>query len=202
VDLSRLESATASAVIGENLLVLGTTSLREASILESLAVGTTLQITPSSINTLELPLEIQPMKQAPVSIMADAVRIETDGTVTFAENVAFAKDVDVKGEFTAQSISVPKNAVNIHSDTDSYASTSAGTTFIKAGKAFRRVFVPQLQDDSLVYITPLSDTHGQTPYVAEIQNETATTSASFMVKIASTMSYDLPFNFFIINQKE
>ena len=169
--------------------------------LETLAVGTTMQITPSSINTLELPLEIQPLRQAPVSIMADAVRIETDGTVTFAENVAFAKDVNVKGEFTAQTISVPKTDITIQSDTDVYASTSAGTTYIKAGQTQRRVIVPDLQDDSLVYITPLSDTQGQTPYVADISATTSTSSASFIVKMASTISHDLQFNFFIINQK-
>src|SRR5690606_12514252 len=99
VNLFRLSSSTESAVMGDNLLVLGTSTLREATVIEALAVGTTLHITPSSINTLE-ELSIQPFKQGAIDLMAGAVRIETDGTVTFAENVEFAKDIAVKGAIT------------------------------------------------------------------------------------------------------
>jgi hypothetical protein len=186
--------------ISSDLTVLGTTTLREASITDTLAVGAgELVITSSSINTLSETLEIQSLAQAPVSIMAGAVTINTDGTVTFAENVEFQKNVAVAGEFTTSQLNIQKSAPTLLSDTEMSASSSAGTAYIKAGEAFRSIQSPLIKSDSLIYITPLSDTLGTTPFISEQKEQDASTSASFTVTIKEEVSEDIHFNFLIIN---
>jgi hypothetical protein len=186
--------------ISSDLTVLGTTTLREASITDTLAVGAgELVITSSSINTLSETLELQSLAQAPVSIMAGAVTINTDGTVTFAENVEFQKNVAVAGEFTTSQLNIQKSAPTLLSDTEMSASSSAGTAYIKAGQTIRSIQSPLVKSDSLIYITPLSDTLGTTPFISEQKEQDASTSASFTVTIKEEVSEDIHFNFLIIN---
>jgi hypothetical protein len=156
-------------------------------------------ITSSSINTLSETLELQSLAQAPVSIMAGAVTINTDGTVTFAENVEFQKNVAVAGEFTTSQLNIQKSASTLLSDTEMSASSSAGTAYIKAGQTFRAIQSPLVKSDSLIYITPLSDTLGTTPFISEQKAQEASTSASFTVTIKEEVSEDIHFNFLIIN---
>lgn len=183
-----------------DLTVFGTTTLREAVVQDTIGIGSEMEITSNAINTLTQDFEIQPLKQAPIDFMAGAVRIEKDGTVTFAENTTFAKNIEVKGTATIKNIVIPNTKITTLSDTEVEASGSAGTLFIKAGKTIRKVVNPNVVENSLIYITAVSDTQGQAPYIAEQVTGDASESASFTVKINHEVSKDIKFNFLIINQ--
>lgn len=188
------------ATINADLTVLGTTTLREAAITESIAIGAgELVINSNSINTLSDTLEIQPLKQQPVSIMAGAVTFNTDGTVRFTENVAFEKDVAVMGTLTTNTINVATEETVELSSTLSQASASAGVARIVKGETFRTIENPHITENSLIYVTPISDTMGQSIYVSDQKSNTSSQSASFTVKIKDSVEEDIKFNFLIIN---
>ncbi len=199
--LSASDGAPITKADGD-LVVMGTVTSQEVSLTDSLTIGNSLHVTSSSINTIGEELQIQSLQQGALSFMADALRIETDGTVTFAENVSFEKDITVKGTATVQNIAVPKVTITNLSDTEIVASTSAGTTFIKSGKTIRKIYNHDITTNSLIYVTAVSDTQGQAPYILEQNETTATESGSFTVKINAGVSNDLHFNFLIINQKD
>ncbi len=188
------------ATINADLTVLGTTTLREAAITETLAIGAgELVINSNSINTLSDTLEIQPLKQQPVSIMAGAVTFNTDGTVRFTENVEFEKNVAVAGVLTTKTLNVTTDDIIDISPTLSQASASAGVATITAGETIRTIENPHVTENSLIYVTPVSDTFGESPFIFEQRSEASSQSASFTVKIKKTVEEDIRFNFLIIN---
>ncbi len=201
------------ATINADLTVLGTTTLREAAITETLAIGAgELVINSNSINTLSDTLEIQPLKQQPVSIMAGAVTFNTDGTVRFTENVAFEKNVSVEGELVTsvikgvndvlnvsgsanfERIGVEATAPEVVNNTTVNASGSAGLVTLKAYQTQVRVNNDNVTEDSLIFITPVGSTGGQQVY---LKNQVA--GQHFTVEIENVVNQDIRFNFLIVN---
>ncbi len=184
------------ATINADLTVLGTTTLREAAITESLAIGAgELMITSNSINTLSSALEIQPLKQQPVSIMAGAVTFNTDGTVKFKENVEFEKNVAVKGTLTTTEVNINQAEVIELSSTQATASASAGRTSIAAGETYRRINTPFAKENSLISVTPEGKTRNQVLYISEKG------TGYFIVNIEDAVSQNISFTFLIVNTK-
>ncbi|MBI4091725.1 MAG: site-specific integrase [Candidatus Levybacteria bacterium] len=108
VDIENLSADFATFRVG--MISLGPATLTQATILDSLSIGTSLMIGPNSIDTLGEILEIQPLKQGAISFMAGAVRIETDGTLKVTSRAEFASDVKIKGELSASIISPVSDA--------------------------------------------------------------------------------------------
>jgi len=183
--------------IESDLTVLGTTTLREASIQESLAIGADLTIGASSINTINDTLEIQPLAQQGVSIMGNLITIDTSGNVKVAGNAHFAKDVQVEGVLSAKSISIIKADYLELSATEASSSATASTSTIKAGQTIRKIYSDLVKADSLIYITPIGDTDNQVVFLSsQVDGE------YFTVKVKDAPTVDIKFNFLIINNKE
>ena len=87
------------------MISLGPTTLTQATVLDSLSIGTSLMIGPNSIDTLGQTLEIQPLKQGAISFLAGTVRIETDGTLKVIGDAEFAGDVTIEGKLSANIVS-------------------------------------------------------------------------------------------------
>lgn len=83
--------------------------------------------------------------------------------------------------------------------TETTASGSAGTAVIKANQTERTITTPYVKKDSLIYVTPVSDTEGLVPYVARQIPESKKTKGSFTIQISSTTTKDIRFNWWIIN---
>ncbi len=115
---SSISQASVSANFGtfyEGLLSLGASTFGDISAMNSLSVGTSLTISPNSINTLGVDLEIQPLRQGQISFMAGAVKINIDGTLAVYENALFQKNLTVRGNLSAQIISpLPNSDLSIN----------------------------------------------------------------------------------------
>jgi site-specific recombinase XerD len=90
------------ALFRENLLSLGSTTLREATIMDGFSVGTDFKFGAGTIDTIGSDLEIQPLQQRGVSFLAGKVHIDTEGNLTVGGSATFAKDVTIKGALTAK----------------------------------------------------------------------------------------------------
>ncbi len=93
------------ALFHDNLLSLGSTTLREASILESFTVGNTLTMGSDSLNVLGSDLHIQPLRQGGISFLSGLVAINQEGNLTVGGDASFAKNVTVSGGIFANIIS-------------------------------------------------------------------------------------------------
>ena len=95
---------TSYATFTNGLTSFGPTTLSDTSITGQLSIGASMILADNAINTLGSDLQIQPLRQANLSIMAGLVTIDTDGNLTVGGNATFAKDVLVKGQLAANII--------------------------------------------------------------------------------------------------
>ena len=192
----------------QGLIALGPATFTTASVMDNLSIGT-MNITSNSINTFGQDLEIQPLKQGAISLLAGAVRIEVDGTLKISGNAEIAGNLKIRGDITASgsatfnklNLSLAKPAYAI-SDTESEASGSAGTAEIRSNRTEVTIYNPAVTEDSLVYITPVGNTSNQSIYLlrqtAEIKN-IESTEGSFTVGINNPIDQALKFNWIIVN---
>jgi len=104
--------------------------------------------------------------------------IDASGSATFAKvNIASAYD---EAETATDSAQVATNA-------------SAGQGLLAAGELEVQIITEQLTENSLVYITPVSDTENRVLYVKE-KNE-----AYFTVALNEALENTVEFNWWIIN---
>ena len=98
----------------EGLLSLGASTFGNLSVMDQLSVGTTLALSPNSINTLGIDLEIQPLRQGGISFLAGAVRISIDGRLIVSEDAEFKKNVKIEGTLSAHILSpLPNGDVKV-----------------------------------------------------------------------------------------
>jgi len=85
--------------------------------------------------------------------------------------------------------------------TETVATASAGTATIITGETERTIVSPFVKADSLIYITPVSNNGGQTPYIARqtAENPSAQTKGSFTIQISQNASQDVKVNWWIVN---
>jgi hypothetical protein len=87
-----------------DLLVLGTTSLSNVTITESLNIGGTLSLADNTINTFSGPLYLQSLGLGGIDILAGKIVIDEHG------NATFEGDVTIKGKLATKSINpLPEN---------------------------------------------------------------------------------------------
>jgi hypothetical protein len=89
------------ATFDQGLVALGPSSFTDLSVQNQLSVGQNMKITETAINTVGSDLNLQPLRQGNLSIMAGLVTIDTEGGLSVAGNATFAKDVTVKGKLFA-----------------------------------------------------------------------------------------------------
>ncbi len=110
-------------------------------------------------------------------------------------------DIIASGAALASQFQVARGVSADTSVTQTVATASAGTATIKAGQYERTVLSPYVTDKSLVYITPLTDTSGITPFVARqtAEDKENNIKGSFTVRIPVLQTKDVKVNWWIIN---
>ncbi|MCL6096364.1 MAG: site-specific integrase [Patescibacteria group bacterium] len=107
-NVSNLNAATATFTQG--LMSFGPSSFSDVSVVGQLSIDGNLILAGNSINVLGGDLQIQPLKQGGLSVMAGLFYIDTNGNVKVGGNAEFAKDVTVKGTLATNVISpIPGN---------------------------------------------------------------------------------------------
>lgn len=118
-------SISAGFVTAQNgLVALGPTTLESATVMDSFSIGTGFVFGTNSLDTLGQDLQIQPLKQGNISLMAGAVTINTKGDLVVSGDAIFAKNLTVQGGLAANMISPLPNqdlAINL-------GQKSSGTT--------------------------------------------------------------------------
>jgi hypothetical protein len=93
------------ATFSQGVIALGASSLTDVSVTGILHIGNSLAFSENAINTLGENLELQPFRQADVSIMGGLVTINTEGNLSVKGNANFAKNVEVNGILATNVIS-------------------------------------------------------------------------------------------------
>jgi len=104
--LAYVENLSASyATFNQGLMVFGATSLSDTSVTGQLSINGNFIISDNSINVLGNDLNLQPLKQGGLSVMAGLFYIDTSGNMKVGGNAEFAKNVTVKGTLATNIIS-------------------------------------------------------------------------------------------------
>ncbi len=104
----------ANAAFSQSLTVFGSTTLSDTSVVGQLSVNGSLILANNSINVLSSDLNLQPLRQGGLSIMAGLFYIDTNGNVTTEGNAT------VKGTLYANAISpIPGSDLAINLGTNS-----------------------------------------------------------------------------------
>lgn len=247
------------AMFHENLLSLGTTTLREATVMDTFSIGANFIFGPESIDLLGSDLQIQPLGQGGISFLSGLVAIDRLGNLTVGGDATFDQNVTIQGGLFANIISpLPEHDLDIYlpekngtesanfrivnasktpvltidrdgdvyssgsanfvgdlvasgsaflsklnifsqeaqavSENEVIANSSAGTAVLKAYKREVTIHTPYVNADSLVYITPSTNTGNQVLYLLR-QSE----DGSFTVGVNQATTRDIQFNWFVVN---
>jgi excisionase family DNA binding protein len=185
-------SADISKVGFEELYVTGIAAINSLSIAESALIGSDMALSPidNSINTLKEPLRIQSFGLANIEIMKGLITIDTDGNTKFAGNVEIAGDLTINkltvlGEKTATGSADIVNEVKTNA--------SAGRAKLAGDSEKIKITNPNITPDSLIYLTPLSDTGNKVLYVKSQED------GFFEVGFNSPVENDTQFNWWIVD---
>lgn len=111
-------------------------------------------------------------------------------------------------DIISKNFKVVRGAEADTSSTETIASGSAGVAFIVPGEIERTIVSPYINKDSLIYLTPASETYGMTPYVARQTvlsptpnpaSNTHTSGGSFTIRIQDPLPNPVRVNWWIIN---
>ncbi|MCL4353979.1 tail fiber domain-containing protein [Patescibacteria group bacterium] len=183
-----------------NLTVGGRTVLGDTGITGNLNIGTVTIKTTGEINNLGGDLKLQSDLTGGIDILAGKIKIAKDGSSVFAENVTFEKNVEVRGVLGAKAVRsdelrLGKSTINEISSTEISTNKAAGTTSIAAGETHRLIKADLIKIDSLIYITPLSNTNNEVLFVSK------QVDGAITISVKNTQSSPIKFNFLIINQE-
>jgi len=125
---------------------------------------------------------------------SSVLTINNKGDLTSSGSASF-KDI------LAQAFNVVRGASADTSITETVATSSAGVAQITQGEKERTIISPFVSEKSLIYITPASDTFGQTPFVARqtVEDAVKKTKGSFTVQIPRAVQGTIKFNWWIVN---
>jgi site-specific recombinase XerD len=115
-------------------------------------------------------------------------------------NIIASGSATVNNIFT-KGLTIVRSAQADTSLTQTIASSSAGTATIINGETERTIVTPYVKEGSLIYISPISDTKGVTPYVARQTIESLETESkgSFTIQIPQRLYEDIRVNWWIVN---
>ncbi len=124
-----LLTASVSASFGtfhHGLISLGASTFGSLTAIDQISIGTDFVLSEGGINTLGKKLELQPLRQGAISLMAGSVTIETDGKLIVSENAVFAKNVSIEGTLFANTISAqPGKNLSIQLQNSNFAVQNA-----------------------------------------------------------------------------
>jgi len=118
--------------------------------------------------------------------------IDQKGNVNSSGSASF-KDL------LAKTLTIVRSAQADTSLTETIATSSAGTATIITGEIERTIITPFVTADSLIYLTPVTNTQGITPYVARQTIESDGVRGSFTIQIPKRQYEDVKVNWWIIN---
>ncbi|MES3017945.1 MAG: hypothetical protein V4721_09210, partial [Bacteroidota bacterium] len=110
-------------------------------------------------------------------------------------------DIISSGSASFANFKLVRGAQADTSFTETVASGSAGTAVITTNETERTIITPFVTADSLIYITPVSDTKGVTPYIARqtVEDPKAGSRGSFTIQIPASQAVDIKLNWVIVN---
>jgi site-specific recombinase XerD len=116
-------------------------------------------------------------------------------------------DIISSGSGTFANFKIIRGAQADTSFTETVASASAGTAVITRNEIERTILTPFVAENSLIYITPVNDTRGVTPYIARQTPAIAKgdtrlpegRQGSFTIQVPSPQSFEIKLNWIIIN---
>ena len=178
-------NVSGNALFNQNVTVGGVLSTNTLSPLANSNLSIKLA-TPSATN---IPgLDINNSSGSAVLTLNQQGDLTSSGSGNFAQIISNALNI-VHGAQADTSI------------TQTIASSSAGTAIIFRGQTDRTIITPYAHADSLIYISPSSNTYGQTPYISRQTDSQIDPSQpdSFTIQISSPVNQDIHLNWWIIN---
>ncbi len=182
-----------------DLFVTGQAAINSLSVSESLSLGTDMVIQTTGINTLTSPLSLQSLALAPLEIMAGKIRIETNGDMTINANLYVAGKIESpEAEFEklttnnliiAGTEATPSAIIN-GNQIDSNA--MIGTASIPAGINEIVINNANVLENSLIYVTPTSETQNNVLYVKNKE------LGKFTVGFINPLNVDVSFNWWVV----
>jgi site-specific recombinase XerD len=153
---------------------------------------------------------ISPLADSDVVVQLGNKNEEENSSSAFVIRDSNGKElakIDQSGSISASSSGIFANLKLVRgaqadtSFTETIASGSAGTAVITANETERTILTPFVTENSLIYITPASDTLGTTPYIARqtIEESRNGSKGSFTVQISEPQTSDIKLNWIIVN---
>ena len=186
-----------------NLAVFNTATFAQASVLDNLQVGNNMTLSVNTINTIGKDLEIQSLKQGAISFLGGHIRFDTDGKVTFAEDVSFGKNVSVTGVLSAHTVAgtelqLAQGTTTIVSDTEVDSTAAAGLVTLKHGTDHVKINNSQVKESSFIFITPKTKT-AKNLFLLDQKEGKDDEKGSFTVGVDAKAEDDIKFNYLIVN---
>ncbi len=185
IDTNGNLNVAGNAVFNQNVTVSGTLAVNTLSPLANHNLSIQLA-TPSASN--DPGLNINNASGSAVLTLTQQGDLNASGSGNFAQIVSNALTI-VHGAQADTSI------------TETVATASAGTAVIYRGQTERTIITPYAHAKSLIYISPSSDTYGQTPYIARQTDPQINPGQpnSFTIQISSPIDQDIHLNWWIVN---
>lgn len=139
------------------------------------------------------------LMQLPVDESGKASKFEIQsGTGSAALSINQYGDVIASGSgsfsnIAAKTFTIIRGVQADTSLTQTVAQGSGGTAVIAANERERTIITPYIRPNSLIYVSPTSNTYGVTPYIAR------QTDKSFTIQIPYTVTRDIKLNWWIVN---
>lgn len=158
-----------------------------------------------SINKTLFARDIRPLgKNLDINLKEDQ-KISVKGASEAALTINSLGDLVSSGsgsffELIGGNFKVVRGAQADTSDTETIASGSAGVATILPGELERTIVSPFVNEESLIYLTPASQTFGTTPFIARQTPEKIPQSkGSFTIRIQEEIDSEIKVNWWVIN---
>jgi len=180
-----IDKLVSSEIITNNFFVTGNAAITSLFVSDNL--------TTKSINSLDSTLSIQSLALAPVEIMGGKVRVETNGDVVFSGNVEVAGDLKLKGNIVVAAdapLTATESAQMVPGEINT--NSTAGKAILTANASEIKIINSKINNNTLIYVTPLSSTQNKVLYVKSKD------TGYFTVGFSDTLDADVEFNWWII----
>ncbi|MCL5435283.1 MAG: site-specific integrase [Patescibacteria group bacterium] len=119
-----------TATFTQGLMSFGPSSFSDVSVVGQLSIDGNLILASNSINVLGSDLNLQPLRQGGLSIMAGLFYIDTNGNLKVGGNAEFAKDVKVGGVLSTNIISpIPGSDLALNLGSNEPGSSASNSQF-------------------------------------------------------------------------
>ena len=201
--MANISSGEGQLTTVANLAVFNTATFAQASVLDNLQVGNNMTLSMNAINTIGADLEIQSLKQGAISFLGGLIRFDTDGKVTFAEDVYFQKNVAVTGVLSAHTVAstelqLAQGTTTVLSDTEVDSTAAAGLVTLKRGTDHMKINNPLVKETSFIFITPKTKTNHNL-FLLDQREAKDEEKGSFTVGVDAKATDDIKFNYLIVN---